>query len=87
MFKQEDCLFFFLYFIQHCFNTILLSSQLFLLIPRLNSCDTVSLTSLLCQEVRSEAELTVLPEGEEEDGVEEKDPEAEDFSNIKVKFR
>jgi hypothetical protein len=35
--------------------------------------------------VRSEAEQTVLPEGEEEDGMEEKDPEAEDFSNIKVK--
>jgi hypothetical protein len=35
--------------------------------------------------VRSEAELTVLPEGEEEDEVEEKDPDAEDFSNIKVK--
>ncbi len=63
----------------------LLFSQFFLLVHFLNSCATVSLTSLLCQEVRSEAELTVVPEGEEEDGMEEKDPEAEDFSNIKVK--
>jgi hypothetical protein len=36
--------------------------------------------------VRSEAELTVLPEGEGDEGMEEKDPEAEDYSNIKVKY-
>jgi hypothetical protein len=33
--------------------------------------------------VKSEAEKTLIEEGEE-DGLEEKDPAAEDFSNIKV---
>jgi len=39
---------------------------------------------VLWQEVKSEAELTAQQEGEEEEQVDEKDPDAEDYSNIKV---